>query len=241
MTEPVKYVTFGGAQVPEGTKREVIDRNGQKIYCVWTDDKGGKVSYPQQSPPETKNTLAYSVVKAKRDIFDGHVKISQKNISRFEFEDYYNRKNDKYGVYIKTNTANGTRKVSHFYFDGIRSSIEESFTESQLNKTPRLEISTEKGVIFDTQNVTLSNMRSATVTGSTDEDNITLMNSSNCTVDVSNANNNMFVSDNVTVLNGQGNKVKAGDHDQVTFGTHDYETNTDTTKANHEGEGTYRQ
>ena len=49
MAEPVKYVLFGGAQVPEGTKREVIDRNGQKIYCVWTDDKGGKVVYPEQT------------------------------------------------------------------------------------------------------------------------------------------------------------------------------------------------
>ena len=105
----------------------------------------------------------------------------------------------------------------------------------------QIEVFTNNGLVFDTQNVTLSNMRGATVTGSTDEDNITLMNSSNCTVDISNANNNIFVSDNVRVVNGQGNKVKAGDHDQVTFGTHNYETNTDTTKANHEGEGTYRQ
>ena len=114
-------------------------------------------------------------------------------------------------------------------------------TREPLDNNPTITINAETVTIYDTQNITLSNMRGANVTGSTDEDNITLMNSSNCTIDVSNANNNIFVSDNVRVVNGQCNKVKAGDHDQVTFGTHNYETNTDTTKANHKGEGTYRQ
>ena len=252
MTEPVKYVTFGGAQVPEGTKRKVIDRNGQKIYCVWTDDKGGKVTYSEQHAYPS-NQFVYT-----EDYFYApQISHEQKYISKKEFDtmaenvratatkswDFHGIKNYEASYYgyehnMTEDPNNGTCYIK------TRNETDKAtwyFNKQKRETTPRIEVSTDKGAIFDTQNVTLSNMRGATVIGSTDEDNITLMNSSNCTVDISNANNNIFVSDNVRVVNGQGNKVKAGDHDQVTFGTHNYETNTDTTKANHEGEGTYRQ
>ena len=244
MTEPVDYVLFGGAQVPKGTKREVIDRNGQKIYCVWTDDKGGKVTYPKQVV-QPSNTMTYVRQDNYSTGFADVLLISREYISKNEFYDVVKRGNDpnnkwyetseyfkgpdKYIVSEKSRTLGG-RDVTQF-----------EYYNEPLDATPKIEVFTNNGLVFDTQNVTLSNMRGATVTGSTDEDNITLMNSSNCTVDISNANNNIFVSDNVRVVNGQCNKVQAGDHDQVTFRTFNYETATATTKANHKGEGTYKQ
>ena len=36
MAEPVKYVPFGGAQVPESAKREVIDRDKKYTVCGLT-------------------------------------------------------------------------------------------------------------------------------------------------------------------------------------------------------------
>ena len=239
--EPIKYVTFGGVQVPESSTRKVINRNGQQIYCVWTDNNG-KITYPEQ------HTYVSNVAEYKRTDYypSGFASLYDFNprtyhISKREFEDlYWNTAFNRTGstnIDGFTYTYGNTTGVTI----GGRRVDTGSFSCERLDTTPKIDISADTGLIFDTQYVTLSNMRGATVTGSTDEDNITLMNSSNCTVDVSNANNNMFVSDNVTVVNGQGNKVKAGDHDQVTFGTHDYETNVDRTKAEHKGEGTYRQ
>jgi len=232
MAEPVKYVSFGGAQVPEGTRRKVIDRSGQKIYCVWTDDKGGKVTYPEQHTDKTQQRC-YIRSELRRHT-NGNIYFRETYISKGLYEEALNDSKASLSYY-----SNGEILSASFWTKGHL--YNDSYYQSTVNNTPTIDISTDSGMIYDTQNVTLSNMRGATVTGSTDEDNITLMNSSNCTVDVSNANNNIFVSDNVKVVNGQGNKVKAGDHDQVTFGTHNYETNTDTVKANHKGEGTYRQ
>ena len=237
MADPVKYVSFGGAQVPEGTRREIIDRNGQKIYCVWTDDNGGKVTYPQQQTTKPNQMCYYKEVRV-HDTYPNKRpdRIYNESISKSSFEHYWNYSSDDF---IKTNWGSH-RDITNFNMDS-RFTYNTTYNEAYVDTTPQIDIYSDEGLIYDTQNVTLSNMKGATVTGSTDEDNITLMNSSNCTVDVSNANNNIFVSDNVRVVNGQGNKVKAGDHDQVTFGTHNYETNTDTTKANHKGEGTYKQ
>ena len=231
MTEPVKYVPFGGAQVPESAKREVIDRNGQKIYCVWTDDKGGKVTYPEQHADENQQRC-YMRSELRRDT-SGHIYFHETYIPKGLYEEALNDSR------ADISYSNGERVSASFWTS--KHLYNDRYYQSTVDNTPAINISTDSGMVYDTQNVTLSNMRGATVTGSTDEDNITLTNSSNCTVDVSNANNNTFVSDNVKVVNGQGNKVKAGDHDQVTFRTFNYETATETTQANHKGEGTYKQ
>ena len=56
MTEPVKQVVFGGVLVPENAKRDTVVNNGQTMYCVWLNDKGAKITYPehQQKPVTTK-------------------------------------------------------------------------------------------------------------------------------------------------------------------------------------------
>lgn len=240
MAEPVKYVPFGGAQVPESAKREVIDRNGQKIYCVWTNDKGGKVTYPYQQTYNTSDKVY------KKHIYNNYKKVSTEYTSKNEF---YALKTSAILTCENIKPENNGVKFSYssdyvgvqFTNNGKYSGNRWDVTREPLDINPTITINAETGTIYDTQNITLSNMRGATVTGSSDEDNITLMNSSNCTVDVSNANNNMFVSDNVKVVNGQGNEVKTGNHDQITFRTFNYETATETTKANHKGEGTYKQ
>ena len=115
MAEPVKYVPFGGAQVPEGTKREVINRNGQKIYCVWTDDNCGKVTYPEQHKTHSNQKYYYKEIR-KHDTYPSNIQdvIYKTNISKSTFEHYWTYGSDDY--YTKTNWGD-TRTISNFDMD----------------------------------------------------------------------------------------------------------------------------
>lgn len=237
--EPIKYVTFGGVQVPESSTRKVTQQNGKPTYNVWVE--GAKVSYPKQETQPSNTKYYYAVEKTHDSLGE---QATQKNISKSEFDVKYaiaGNKAPNGWFYFRDKDNSNNRYVQMAYNDNTSLGFWDRYYEANLDTTPKIEVSTNKGVVFDSQNITISNLQGATITGSDDEDNITLNNSSNCTVDVSNANNNFFVSDNVTVVNGKNNSVKAGDNDTVTYQTHNYETNTDKTTASYEDEGTYKQ
>ena len=235
--ESVKYVTFGGAQVPESSTRTVTQQNGKTTYNVWIE--GAKISYPQQheKPVDYDNT-EYAYRAAHYNILKNEFEMYEKSLSKFEYDwyvdNYWNNNNGEYEARLKTGKNYQSLQVDR---NASGTFVVEAYP---VSTTPQIEASTE-GILFKTQNITVSNIQGATITGSVNEDNITLNNSSNCTVDVSNANNNFFISDNVTIVNGKNNSVKAGDNDTVTYQTHNYETDTDKTTASYEDEGKYKQ
>ena len=234
--EPIKYVTFGGVQVPESSTRKVTQQNGKSTYNVWVE--GAKISYSKQKTEKPTRTYYTS----KMTEFDGKPCSNRrtngygkttKAIFEKESQSFYD------GGYTDYNPDGG--RVVYLYHNSDGHSWTDVYTEHYVDTTPKIEVSVYKGIIFDANNITLSNLKGATITGSDDKDNITLNNSSNCTIDVSNANNNFFVSDNVTVVNGKNNSVKAGDNDTVTYQTHNYEANTKFKTASYEDKGTYKQ
>lgn len=241
MTLPneVKYVPFGGVQVPENLKRNVVNQNGKQMYCVWTDNKGGKVMYPMQQKFDTNDKIyqkEYAIEGYKpRTEYTTQAEYSLLKMNAFLSCE--GKKDNNAGIKYAY-WPNGVDVL--FTKDG-KYEGRWTITSSLRDTTPTINISKDSGLIFDTQNVTLSNMRNATVYGSSNEDNILLDNSDNCTVDVSKDNNNRFVSDTVTILNGKGNKVVAGDHDTVTVQTHNYDTNEIITDKKFKGEGTHKQ
>jgi len=238
MTPPdkVKYVSFGGAQVPANLKRQVINQNGKQIYCVWTDNNGGKVTYPEQRNYNNGETV-YVQYSYGADMGEKYNYIA-KGVFDYRFDELtkhgtkkilsdntveYRLKDD--GANWHMTTTDG--KANSISFDDT--SILGSFRKDHRDTTPRIETNTVRGIVFDTQRTSLSNMRGATVTGSNQEDNIILEHSENCYVDVANANNNMFVSDNVRDVNGKNNRIKLGNNDTLEKVQHDYETNTENT------------
>ena len=64
--EPIKYVPFGGALVPENCRRETTTRkeNGETIYRVWTQN-GAKIEYPEQRGDIPTHKSYHKEVKTK--------------------------------------------------------------------------------------------------------------------------------------------------------------------------------
>lgn len=240
MTPPneVKYVSFGGAQVPEGCKRQVINQNSKQMYCVWLQDgdKEGKVVYPkQQTKPSnesvyTKTWYTQQGCIGKPRVFSELCSSSDFNNEKLSAE--YREHHPKNNEFASTYTSLDGRYASITRYEDIGHITKyEKYEKQPLDTTPRIEITTDKGMIYDTNNIKISNMNGANITGTAQEDNITLEHSDNCYVDVANANNNIFVSDNVRDVNGKNNKIKLGDNDTLEKVQHDYDKNTERTNT----------
>ena len=233
--EKINYINFGGAQVPQHSKRAITKQNGKKLYNVWV--KGAKISYPQQhSKKVDTNNMQYSYITSDYDVTSHKFNKYESQISKSEYQDYM----DKYW-----DNNHGKYEAERRKFNNTTALIvsDPSFMvmETPVSTTPKIEVDTDEGLIFDTQNIKLSNLNGANIIGSKDEDKIILENSSNCIVDVSRDNNNIFFSDDVKIINGAGNKVKTGDNDNVSFVRRDYVANDEQINSEFKKAGFHRQ
>lgn len=238
----INYVDFGGVMVPESsTRRTVVQKNNQTLYCVFLDDKGAKVTYPKQTStkPTEKQYMKYT---ANYNPFTHKWVPYKDNISKAEFDKVWTESRDPNAAhtcdvtsYYKEIDGQNYRFIEQKGVDGW------FYDEYPVSTQPKIEYEIDEGILFDTRKMKVSNLKDAKITGSKNEDEITLENSNNCTVDVSNANNNTFFSDKVKVINGSGNKVISGFHDRTTFETHNYTENTQKVTARHKNRSVFKQ
>lgn len=230
------YVEFGGAYVPENSRRISINgSNGETLYCVFLDDKGSKIIYPRQKSTGKFLGFQYLELKGK----------SNKNISKSLFESKWEKargynaceKLDSYKVKSYQKGEENYR-VIELYNAGNSATW---YVESPRKDIPKIEYENNKGLLFNTPKTRISNMDNAKVRGSSDEDEIIVENSNFCTIDTSEENNNWIFSDNVKIINGKGNKVISGDYDKNTFMTINYTSGETKIKSITKEEGTFTQ
>ena len=241
----VEYVNFGGALVPENSRRTTIpdEETGKKLYCVFLDDKGTKITYPEQNKKQPKQIEYVKLTSSRAGLFGGEATVHETNISKAQFDSIW----EDARSFTSCENLNANSVKSYYKGDNNLRRVETGtntglkwYYEGFVDTQPKVEIQQE-GLLFNTNKMKVSNFSGATVKGSEDEDDITLQNSDNCTIEVDSDNNNILFSDNVKVVNGSGNKVVAGDYDKTTFAKFDYNTAKETAVKQYKGEGKYKQ
>lgn len=240
----VKYVDFGGVLVPENCRRTSIpdENTGKTLYCLFLDDDGTKITYPGQTK-KTPTKMEYVKLTAGGSLFGSKSKVHENHISKAEFDSLWE---DALSA-TSCENLNANSVKSYLKSDSNYRHIETStstgrkwYYESKVDTTPKIEYSTE-GLVFDTKRVKLSNIDGAKYRGSDDEDIVTATNCNNCEFDVSDKNNNMIFNDKVKIINGSGNKVRAGEHDKASFVRYNYTNAKETHLKEYKGEGTHKQ
>ena len=246
--EKIEYVDFGGVLVPSDSNRVTIpDENnrGRKLYCVFLDNDGTKVTYPEQTTGSSPG-VKYAEVGSSYSMLSHEFKSYERPMSKNLFDIYWNK--------VRTDEKSFSNNDVTFYYythglDGKqyrqidmnnRAIGSSTYMEYPVSPIPKVEYETD-GLIFDTKKIKLSNLKDAVIRGSDDEDEITMENCTNCTADVHDYNNNVLFSDKVKIVNGSGNKVVSGDHDKTTFASYNYTTAKETVKKECKGEGTFEQ
>jgi hypothetical protein len=214
MAEPVKEVVFGGVIVPANTKREVINQDGKKMYCVWLNSDGAKITYPehQQLPSATTRytkTDNYPTGNASEykprhiDITEGEFNnVYQK--AEWGWKDYKKEttdllNNDKITtVNVHRKTLGGRDVVAYTY---------NKVFDSHCDEQPRIDVKIGGNLDY----YDICNIENATLKGSPKSEKITLYNTSNSTIDVNDGNldavcsyhnskNNTVISDSEDIL-----------------------------------------
>ena len=211
MAEPVKEVVFGGVIVPANTKREVINQDGKKMYCVWLNSDGAKITYPehQQLPSAT---IRYTKTDNYPTGFASEYRPRHIDITEGEFNNVYQKaelglkdykketidllNNDKITtVNVHSKTLGGRDVVAYTY---------NKFFDSHCDEQPRIDVK------IGSDSYKICNIKNATLKGSPKSENITLYNTSNSTIDVNDGNldavssfhskNNTVISDSEDIL-----------------------------------------
>lgn len=237
--EQVNYINYGGVLVPENSRRfTVTGKKGQTLYCVFLDDKGTRATYPKQTKG-AQNETQYLQFSYDYNPFTHKEQTHTRNISKADFDKIWSDNTDPNSVKEFYNTPeNGSKEYRHIKQNYIGGSY---YLEKPVDPSPKIEYENDSGILFDTKKIKVSNLKGASIKGSSDEDVITVENSENCTIDVSYDNNNIVCSDNVKIVNGKKNKVISGSWDKTSFTTFNYSENTENTKAKHNGEGIFHQ
>ena len=225
--EPIKYVTFGGALVPENCRRETTTRkeNGETIYCVWTQN-GAKVEYPEQRGNIPTHKSYHKEVKTKpHGIFYSGASHETTEISKETFETEWTSKHPHYERY--RDRKSDDRIIEHKHANAITTT---TYKEVQEYAIPRITIQENN----NNNNITLYGICLADVTGSQGNDNIILDKTDLCKVTVNN-DDNTSSKDSVTVVS-DGERyafVYSGANDNVTL----LEPDGETVKTTHSGNG----